>query len=209
MLICASAVDSAPHSGHGCQTAGMRWTRLFDDLEAQLAVQERAELLADVAEHTRSERARVHWVERLVATAPGPVGVRVRGVGQVTGTVHEVGSDWFLLLVSVQGPQRRRHVLIPQHAVLSLSGLSGRADQRAGASRRRFDLRQALRALSRDRCLVRVTDVDGGHLTGTIDRVGRDHLDLADHADDEPRRAGAVRTTHTVPSAGVAVLRQL
>lgn len=204
----ARGVDGVlPGGTRECQTAGMRWTRLFDDLEAQLAAQERAELLLEVVDSTRSERGRVLWAERLLATTEQPVRVRVRGVGQLTGTVHEVGADWLVLLIAVQGPARRGEVLVPQKAVLSVSGLSPRADQRA--TRRLLDLRLALRALSRDRSVVRVTDVEGGQLTGTIDRVGRDHVDVADHADDIPRRAGAVRAVHTVPLAALATVRQI
>lgn len=193
----------------GCQTAVMRWTRLFDDLEAQLAVAHQVELRGEVADQTRSERARVLWAQRLVRAVDGPVSLRIRGFGALTGTVRDVGADWFTVLADPAGPQRHREVLVAQHAVLSVSGLPHSADQRPGAAQRRLDLRQALRALSRDRAVVRLTDIDGGQLTGTIDRVGRDHLDLADHAEDLPRRREAVRRRHTVPCPVLAALRRL
>ena len=38
---------------------GMRWTRLFDDLEAQLIRLEQAERAADVSDRVRSERGQI------------------------------------------------------------------------------------------------------------------------------------------------------
>jgi hypothetical protein len=192
-----------------CQTLGMRWTLLFDDLEAQLDGQERAELLLEVAEHVRAERGQVSLPDRLVVCAGAEVSLRVRGVGSVRGTVAEVGSGWLVLRTSPEGADRRRDLLVPLTAVLMATGLPTRSDSRDTVAQRRLDLRHALRALSRDRAVVRLTDVEGGQVTGTIDRVGLDHLDLADHPDDVPRRDLAVRSTHAVPFAAVAAIRQI
>lgn len=187
----------------------MRWTRLFDDLEAQLARQERADLALEVAEHVRAERGQVALLDRLLVTAGAQVSLRVRGVGPARGTVAEVGSGWLVLSTPAEGAGRRRALLVPLSAVLMVAGLSPRSDGRDALAQRRLDLRHALRALSRDRAVVRLTDVEGGQVTGTIDRVGLDHLDLADHPDDLPRREPAVRQTHTVPFAAVATIRQI
>jgi hypothetical protein len=187
----------------------MRWTRLFDDLEAQLAVQERAELSLEVAEHVRAERGQVRLVDRLLLAGGTELSLRVRGVGAVQGVVSEVGAGWLVLTTTRSGPTRRRDLLVPVAAVLSAAGLPVRAERREEVAQRRLDLRHVLRALSRDRAVVLVTDVDGGRLTGTVDRVGRDHLDLADHADDIPRREAAVRQTHAVPFDALAAVRQI
>ena len=187
----------------------MRWDRLFDDIEAQLAMQEQTELTAEAAEHARDAQARVALAQRLVAAGTTSLTLSIQGSGTVEGVLSDVGYDWCVLRTDVTGPQRRQDVLVRLPAVLAVTGLPIRADQREGAGQRRFSLGSALRALSRDRAVLRLTDVQGGHLTGTIDRVGMDHLDLAGHADDVPRRAGAVRAWHTVPLWALGTVRQI
>lgn len=187
----------------------MRWTRLFDDLEAQLVALEQSELQAEVAEVTRSQRGTVSVVDSLAADIGRSLSVDVLGLGRIEGQLSEVGSNWCMLEMAVHGPARRRSVLVSLSAIQSLSGLSGSADQREGASQRRFDMRSALRALARDRAMVRLHLASGSTVTGTVDRVGRDHVDLADHPEDTPRRAAAVRNVHTVPSWALCALRQI
>lgn len=178
----------------------MRWTRLFDDLEAQLAEQERAEWEAEVGEHTRSERGRLLLADRLAGAggAADRVELRLRGGSRVAGRVTELGRDW-ATLAGPAGPA----VLVPLTAVLSVSGLGGRADP-AQQRVRRLDLRQALRALVRDRAPVRLVDVEGTTLSGTLQAVGRDHVDLAEHAEDLPPRAADVRQLLSVPFGALA-----
>jgi hypothetical protein len=64
----------------------------------------------------------------------------------------------------------------------------------------------ALRVLSRDRAVVDVVDLDGQRLVGTIDAIGADTLDLAEHAPDLPRRAENVVAVRTVPLAALALV---
>jgi hypothetical protein len=60
-----------------------------------------------------------------------------------------------------------------------------------------------LRELGRRRVGVRVWDVDGNIVTGTIDRVGTDHLDLAVHDAGQSRRE-AVGDIRVVPLVRLA-----
>jgi hypothetical protein len=50
---------------------------------------------------------------------------------------------------------------------------------------------------------------DGGALTGTLDRVGADHVELAEHPAGMPRRSEAVQGVTAVAIAAIAVVRTL
>lgn len=186
----------------------MRWDDLFADLEAQQGQLERRELELEVAEQTRAERGRIELVHRLVAAEGVTVRLRVAGAGWLEATLRDVGTDWLLLDQGGTLDARGREVLVPLPAVSAVEGLPPRLGEHA-AGGRRLGLRSALRAVSRDRAVVRVHDRDGDHVTGTIDRVLGDHLDLTRHPDDAPRRASAVRGTVSLPYAALALVRRL
>ena len=181
----------------------MRWRRLFEDLEAQLDAGLEVELAAEVAERTRREAALVHLRDRVAAAHGGQVSVLLLGAGPLAGVLVDSGVDWLLLEEPGAG-----ELLVPIAAVLGLTGVGAAAavpdDSAVG---RRLDLRWALRGLARSRTAVRLVLVDGSVLTGTLDRVGADHVDLAEHGRDEPRRAAAVRQVRLVPLAAVAAVR--
>ena len=89
-------------------------------------------------------------------------------------------------------------------AVRAIEGLGRRSVSARTA--RRFGWGYAVRALARDRAVVQITDLDGTVVTGTIDIVGADYLELAAHPLDEARRSAAVRTTVVVPRVAVALI---
>jgi hypothetical protein len=182
----------------------MRWQQLFADLQGQFAEQEMAEERAQWASRTRAEVGAVALVDRLRGALDAPVSVHCRGAGAVTGRLVEVGVDWLLL-----EDDRARSSLVALAAVHAVGGLGRRtaAADEEGAVRRRLDLRRALRALARDRAAVQVVLVDGLVLTGTVDRVGADYLELAEHAGDLPRRAEAVHGVRAVVIASIAQVR--
>ena len=181
----------------------MRWQGLFDDLEAQFDAAQAAELAGEVAERTRREMALLRLADRLRAAQGAPVAVMLPGAGTVRGRLLDAGVDW--LLVDELGG---REVLVPLAAVLGVTGPGPRsAVPDDGAVAKRLDLRWALRGLARSRTGVTLGLVDGSIVTGTLDRVASDHLDLAEHGLDEARRAGAVRAIRLVPLSALALVR--
>lgn len=181
----------------------MRWQGLFDDLEAQFDAAQAAEVAGEVAERTRRETALLRLVDRLRAAEGAEVAVTLPGAGVLRGRLLDAGADWLLMEES-----GLREVLVPLAAVLGVTGLGGRSavpDDSPVA--KRLDLRWALRGLARSRTGVALALLDGSVVTGTLDRVGADHLDLAEHGQGEARRAAAVRQVRLVPLAALALIR--
>ena len=174
----------------------MRWLGLFDDLDGQWAAEERRDRDAEVADRTRAERARIALLERVAAGRGAALLLGTVTGETLQGQVVDLGADWLLLR-----DDAGREVLVAAAALTSLTGLSRRSDPAVTA--RRFTLGYALRALSRDRATVIVTDRSGARLSGTIDAVGQDWLDLAEHPVDEPRRASALIGRRTIPFPAV------
>ena len=182
----------------------MRWQQLFEDLQAQFGEEEAASERREYASRTRVEVGVVQLSQRLLGSLGAPVSVTCRGAGQVAGVLVEVGPDWLLL-----EDERGRQQLVATAMVRAVSGLGrGTAPPRpAGAVRDRLDLRRALRALARDRAPVQVVLDDGSILTGTLDRIGADYVELAEHPADQPRRAALVQGVRAIVLAAVAVVR--
>jgi hypothetical protein len=181
----------------------VRWRALFDDLEGQLAAAAAAELDAEVAERTRTETGRVRAADRLAAALGSPVALTVDGAGAVRGVLADTGPDWLLL-----DEGAGREVLVALPAVLSVGGLArGTAVQAEGPVARALDLRRAVRGLARDRAGVVVVLRDGSLVSGTVDRVGADFIEVAEHPPGEARRAAAVRGVRLVALGAVALVR--
>mgnify|MGYP000228439741 CR=1 FL=1 len=156
----------------------MRWDSLFADLEAQLDAATTHGLDAEVAERVRIEVGALTLADRLrghLDASPGtPLTFRLLGASVLRGVVRDVGRD-MCLLTADGGSQ----VLLPLRAVAMVAGLGRPARVEASVVQRRLGLRNALRGLARDRATVRVMTLNG-EVTGTVDRVGADHLDIAD-----------------------------
>lgn len=178
----------------------MRWEDLFNDLEAQWLREQRAEQDALLPQLVRAERAAVAWTDR-VATSIGRSMTLATAAQRVTGVLLDLGADWLLM------EEQRRSALIPAAAVLGISGLDYR--NRSEVSRgRRIGIGTALRGIARDRSAVTVHDTAGGLTTGSIDWVGADHFDIAEHPADAVRRPDAITGRRMIPVAAVSVIRR-
>lgn len=182
----------------------MRWEALFDDLEGQFDAEQAAELAAEVSDRTRRELALVRLVDRLRPARGCAIGARVAGFGNLEGRVAGVGADW-LLLAEPSG----REAFIPLAAIDSISGLGAlsAAPRSEGEVARRLGLAHALRAIARDRRPVTIGYRDAASSSGTIDRVGVDFLEVAEHPPAEARRPAAVQVVRTIPFSAVAIVR--
>ncbi len=182
----------------------VRWESLFADLDAQLEAAEAAELAAEVADRSRREVGRLRLADRLRSAIGHPLVVATAGGTALAGRLAAVGPDW-LLLTEIPG----RETLVAAAGILSVTGLGGRSDEPGseGEVAMRLDLRFALRGLTRGRVGVTITLVDATSVTGTLDRVGADYVELAEHPAGEPRRARDVRMVRTIPLTALAVVR--
>ena len=180
-----------------------RWEALFADLEGQLDAAAAAELAGEVAERARYEVGRLRLVDRLRAAQHGVVAVQAAGAGQLAGRFAAVGSDWVLL-----AEPGGREVVVPLHAVMHVIGLAAWSTTAVGPVASRLTLAHALRGLVRDRAGVSLRCIDGTPLGGTLDRVGADFVELAEHPAGEARRRGVVQGVRTVPFAALGAVRR-
>lgn len=184
----------------------MRWDALFEDLEAQLAANERLNLDAEIAERARVDAAGVELADRLRGSLGLGIRVHLASGSVVEGNLCHAGSE--ALVLNEPGHQ----VLIPYASVLRYAGLARLAVAEPSRVRQRLGLASALRALARDRVALAVLVSRGpGETTlhGVIDRVGRDFLDLAITHDAEDRRPLNVRQVATIPFGALASLRSV
>jgi hypothetical protein len=182
----------------------VRWDALFDDLEAELEAAEATDLDLELRDRVRTEVARLRLRDRLCAALGHDVTAYVDGAGTLQGQLTGCGVDWLLLR---EGPGR--DVLVPYAALLGLTGL-GRRSAEPGSEGKvgaRLDLAHALRGLARGRLPCAVVGRDGGVAHGTLDRVGADFVELAEHPAGEPRRPDAVRQVRTIPTTAIAAIR--
>ena len=200
--ICGKPTQRAPGARTHRYGQGVRWERLFADLESELASRHGAEQAAETAERSRFELGEVRLADRL-AGAERPVRVQVCGGGAYTGRVRAVGDGWCVLAEEAV-------TLVPLTAVTSVEGLGrvARLPVVDGVTRR-LTLAAALRRIARDRSSVRLQLTDGRQLTGTLDAVAADHVELSEHGPDDARRPGAVQRVRCVPFAALAAVTAL
>lgn len=182
----------------------MRWDQLFADLELQLDAAAEGELDAEVAERTRRAVASTSLDGRLRAATGRAIELSVAGAGAIAGVVRRVGSGWLLLDVRGALP-----AVVATRLVVSVRDLpvAARELPNGDDAGPETGLVPVLRVLTRDRTPTSLVLVDGATFTGTIDRVGIDYLDLAEHPLDEPRRSSSLRGVRTLSLRGIAVVR--
>jgi len=190
----------------------MRWDNLFDDLEGQLEQELSAEDLDVHAEEERLRLGRLSLRDRIAAVVEAEgkdagAGIRIVLSDGTSLSVRPqtFGRDWFSAAL-LDSPGRRQ-AIVPlasiasvvftrAQAAVSLTATPSELSQTSLPAR--LTLSFVLRDLCRRRASVEVS-TPVGVLHGTIDRVGRDHIDLAVHDAGEARRESAVRELRAIP----------
>ena len=197
----------------------MRWDRLFDDLEGQLEQELGSEQLDVIAEEERLRLGRLALRDRVVRMVAADGERRELDLVLRDGTPLRVapestGRDW--IAGELSAPPGRSSCLVPFDAIGSVTPVGDQlargltADPLGSAAGEGLAARLGLAFVLRDLCRRRTPlDLICGWATlhGTIDRVGRDHLDLAEHDSGEVRRTAAVRRTRLVPFAQILWVR--
>jgi len=203
----ATTVPRQVHDSAATYGSGMRWNEFFDDLEAQAAAEDSADLVAEVADRSRHEAGQIRLLDRVRSLAGAQLTLGLSNGQTTTGSIVALGSDWLVVR------RADRDLLVPERALTwaradpqpdRVGSLPDRVGSLPDPFDRRLAIGHALRLLARDRATVVVGLVHGDTLTGTIDRVGADHLDLAEHASDVPRRQGEVRAARLVAFTAIA-----
>lgn len=189
----------------------VRWDELFDDLEGQLEGELHSEG-SDLRLH--EERARLQKLSlrtriSSVVRSVGPGGALQLRTVLVSGETvllwpTTLGRDW--LAADLSGSHTgRAPCLLPLSAVagvlLTLEQSTASLVAESEATSKLIDrvgFTFVLQDLCRRRRPVQL-DTRGGVLVGTIDRVARDHLDLAVHPLGTVRRASEVLHYRLVP----------
>ncbi|MEZ3159999.1 hypothetical protein AB1K54_05550 [Microbacterium sp. BWT-B31] len=190
----------------------MRWDGFFDDLEAQFASEWEAERAALDTEAERLRLSRVPLRDRLIALAgreriDSPPAFELFDGSVLSAEVTGVGADW-IALDPVGG--RAGAVLVPIDGIVSIALAHAEVLRTARPVTSRSSLSDrltlgfVLRDLVRRRSAVALHLRAGRVLTGTIDRAGADHLDLALHEPGAPRRASEVTGHRLVPFSAIS-----
>lgn len=196
----------------------MRWDNLFDDLEGQLEQELGAEETDLRAEEERLRLGRLTLRDRLLALNRGgdsdPVRMMLSDGSVLELRPRTFGRDWISGDV-VDQSARRAQFILPLDAIagvrlsraqVSTSLEDATTPESERGLSRRLGLAFVLRDLCRRRQAVELVLHDGV-VSGTIDRVGRDHLDLAVHEVGSARRERLVTHYQVVPFSRVLLVR--
>jgi hypothetical protein len=125
--------------------------------------------------------------------------------------IRTIGKDW---LQAGVGVSEEREVIVPFGAVAAVAMTQAQVDwslDEVAVREPRLLDRLTVSFLLRDLCRRRsavVVSTRTGRWTGTIDRVGRDHLDLAVHEPGSPRRNRSVEQIRVIVFSELVVIER-
>lgn len=180
----------------------MRLEALFADLESQFEAMRDGDLYGEVAERIRAEVAKITVLDRLRGAVGTALRVELTSGEPVRGKLSRVGKDCLLLEA-----ERYEEWLIPEAALAAVHGLGPWAESADGAVAAKLGLAHLLRGIARDRSPVSVFCGEK-IVTGTIDRVGADFVEVAEHPLDAPRRRTEVLNSRLIPTRALVAVRR-
>lgn len=187
----------------------MRLDALFEDLESQFDALQDGDLYGEVADRIRAETGRITVLDRLRGAVGGVIRVELGRGSPIEGVLARVGKDCLLIESG-----EYEEWLVPAAALTAVHRLGPWAEPAQGVVAGKLGLAHLLRGVARDRSPVTVFCAGAGPdgvvqpVTGTIDRVGADFFELAEHALDAPRRRGEVQNVRLVPTAALVAVRR-
>ena len=200
----------------------MRWDNLFQDLEAQLETVLGDEVEDALRDSERARRGAQTLAEVMIEELSSgnyrePIQLCTAG-GNLWITVDNFGSDWISGEVSapvhfagycIVNVARVSRVVLASSSLTNPTEMSS-VDHRIppGAARRlgRVTLRIVLRDLVRRRKSGWVVTADA-QFHGTLDRVGKDFVELAQHSPRSPRRQESIENQAWIQLSEVCVFR--
>ncbi|MEO7348410.1 MAG: hypothetical protein ABIW32_00880 [Terrimesophilobacter sp.] len=196
----------------------MRWDNLFDDLESQLEHELWSEDVDLRAEEERLRLGRMSLRDRLMSLHTSAAGVDYSIRLDIAGNAVRMspssfGKDWMSGRL-IDETSRRSHVVVPFRSIAgiildrpgTLSSLTITPAEGGSSLSARLGIAFVLRDLCRRRCELDLV-LTSGTVHGTIDRVGRDHCDLAEHEAGTPRRESSVTQYRVVPLDQLLMVR--
>lgn len=173
----------------------MRWDSLFDDLEAQMAEQDRAQMRDEISENIRIERSTAELIHTLSRFQGQELTIHLSGESEVRATLGPIAVDYLCL------ESESTQWVITNRVIQSISLPSKNG---AGIDRRRqiksIRFSSVIRSLLRDRSRCQVYGHDGRALAeGTLAQVAKDYLMIAVHPRDEFARAGDISGRLLIP----------
>jgi hypothetical protein len=176
--------------------------RVFDELEAEFEAGLRREAEQESMAAVRAEvGATVLWEQ--LARRIGTEATVFAGAGSFRGSVLASYPE-FLVLRAADGSEHL--IRYGPAASVALPTEPPTLRPAPASAARRYQFALALRELARRREPVRVQLLDGATCDGTIESVGSDYLEVAEHDLGEPRRRAAVRARRFVGFAAVVAV---
>jgi hypothetical protein len=176
--------------------------RVFDELEAEFDAGLRREAEQESLVAVRTELGATMLWEQL-ARRIGSEAAVVAGARAFRGTIEASYPEFFVL----RAPAGAEHLIRFAPAVsVALPAEPPVLRPAPAAATRRYQFALALRELGRRREPVRVELVDATRCDGTIEAVGSDYLEVAEHDLAEARRRAAVRARRFVGFAAVVAV---